>query len=557
MTGANSARKVRASAAFVAAALLGGSAAATAEVPIETLDFEDQAPKCVVSRVQSNWGSGPIFVHGLSPRYAAAENAALVVDTTLDPPADDRDLRTPSTAGISKLTNSRPLYNALIISKVSPRDGYVASPDDEDLPGGKLRFDFSEMESGPEKTRGVTFHGLTLIDRDGGVVRLRLFREATEEPFARIESRPASAAESSYGLSVVDRTDRFLVGKLLRSPFLEFEIRPTRIDNSVQVLDVAELRATGAESRATLGETSPYPDGIPGVVRMEIELEGSGAVDEIRFRGKPRHAQGADQRRERDLWEELSKTLDIDRERKKFEKGWKQIRKEAEKEGARDYDAEIALLEETRDRLIEKLQCPGMRCGCPEMSPLRAWVRQRFEVARASVEAAREGEPVVSSAGAAAVRPSLARLRLGPGPAPGLALAQSAESDGGILSFIEIELWGPLKRVFGGEQEGKVTVRLSVKGCDSYRFSTDSEHTEKSAARLRRCGEEAEIYIGRYEVGCSSGSSDWRPLGTFDLVKDEELVRDGRVVLSCERTAELVEEDPGPSGAEVVPATSS
>lgn len=557
MSRAKSSWRARALAALGLAALFAPPAALAAEVPLETIDFEDQAPNCVVSQVQGDWGSGPIRVRGLSARLGPAQNAAVVVDTTDDPPELDRDLRTPSLGGLARTSNDRPLYNAVIISKRPTAGGYVASPDDEDSPGGKLRFDFSELVSGPDGRPGVTFHGLTLIDRDNGVVRIRLFKETAGEPFAQLESRPAAAAESSYGLSIVDRTDRFVVGKILRDPFVELEIQPTRIDNSVQRLDVSELRASGGEARGLLGEASPYPDGIHGVVRMEIELGGSGAVDEIRFRGRPRHAQGADERRERDLWEELNETLDVDREMKRFEKSWKKIQKEAEREGARNYDAEIALLDETRDDLLEKLECPGLVCGCPELRPLRAWVRNRFEQARASVEAAREGGQGLARPAAAGRGRGLATpANLRPGRASGFALVQSGEGDGGILAFIEIELWGPLKRVFGGESAGRVTVRLAVTGCDSYRFASNAEHSEKSSPRRRLCSEEAEIFIGLWDVGCSAGGGEWRPLGTFDLVKDATLVRDGRVALNCARTADLAGGTVGSPGPTRAPATS-
>lgn len=555
LTGVHGHRRGRAILTLIALALWASTAAWPAEDPIETIDFEDLGAQCVASEVLGNWGSGPILVHGVSPRDWPAENAAVVVDTTNHPPEADLDLRTPSRGGRAAPTNDRPLYNALIVSKLRPKNGYVAKLDDESIAGGKLRFDFSQLESGAERTRGVTFHGLTLIDRDEGTVRLRLFRGATVEPFVRLETGADSAQDSLYGLAIVDREESGVRGRLVRDPFVEIEIQPIGIDNSVQKVDVSALRAAGARSREILGERSPFPNGIPGVVRLEIEMGGSAAVDEIRFQGRPVIAPADDEQREKDLWEELSKTLDIGRERRMFEKKWNKIEKDASRAGERDYEAELELVEETRNNLIAKLECPRLKCGCPEMRPLRAWVRQRFEVARASIEEAREKQrgdrPAAAARGgrpAGWASPAMGRFaadRSGGAMAAGFALAQKGESGGSILDFIEIELWGPLTRLFGGNRAEKVTAKLSVRGCVSYRYSADSEHAEKAATRSRFCDQEAEIYLGRYEIECSPEEGSWRSLGTLDLVGDEGLVRDGRVVLSCERSADLGGEGAG------------
>ena len=142
-------------------------------VGADIIDFEGIVPGTVLSAVFGVGGSGPVLVSGLNPSFGPGVNAAVVFDSS-DPSGDDFDLGTPNETcpapgpgiGIggevgSPNENCTPQGNLLIIAEdlvdTSPADGIIDDPDDADLVGGGLKFDFSALGS-------VSLCGLTLID---------------------------------------------------------------------------------------------------------------------------------------------------------------------------------------------------------------------------------------------------------------------------------------------------------------------------------------------------------------------------------------------------------
>lgn len=164
---------------------------------------------------------------------------------------------------------------------------------DDELYGGRFRFDFSA--TGP-----VTFRGLTLVDIDSGVTHVRLFSAPIDPRFAwigaelgmaevsgmRVAADPAEAEPAGMALAWEPSSQVRMEGRLFVAPAIALEIEP-RVDRSVMDFDVTRLRAGSDEVGRTMSERfgSPalFPDGIRNVGLIEIELGGSGAIDNLRF----------------------------------------------------------------------------------------------------------------------------------------------------------------------------------------------------------------------------------------------------------------------------------
>ena len=200
---------------------------------METLDFEGLPAGTIVDEVYGDLGSGPVAVTGNNPALGAV-NAAVIFDSA-NPTGEDPDLGTPNETfggpGIGAggemgqpYENSTAHGNLLILAEDpvdANSDGLVDDPDDADVPGEVLSFDFSAVGTGV-----VTIHAITIIDV-----------EAVEAP-AVVRFYDASDAEiGSVALPAVG-------------------------DNGLAVVD--------------LGDQA-------GVARMGITLNGSGAIDEIVF----------------------------------------------------------------------------------------------------------------------------------------------------------------------------------------------------------------------------------------------------------------------------------
>lgn len=198
---------------------------------LESIDWDSLEPGTVVDEVYGSAGSGPVLVHGVNPELGADVNAAVVFNSAA-PTGGDDDLGTPNeTCGgpgegaggeVGGLyENCEPLYNVLIIDDTvadADGDGLVDDPDDVDhtaLDGVTIDLDFSAIGT-------VTMHELRVLDIDGN------------NPDPRIEL---------YGVD----------GLLASFPI------PNDMENN---------------GTAVVGL-----DDTPGVVRMLIILQGSGAID--------------------------------------------------------------------------------------------------------------------------------------------------------------------------------------------------------------------------------------------------------------------------------------
>lgn len=155
---------------LVALALLVLGAAVPAPAQ-ETIDFEGLPAGSIVNMVFGDGGSGPVFVDGFNPLFPSF-NAAMIFDSA-NPTGGDVDLGSPNSdfggPGIdadgnpliggnagSAFQHNRTLGNILIVSE----DLDPADPDDADVPGATLGFDFSAL--GP-----VTLVSVDVLDVDG------------------------------------------------------------------------------------------------------------------------------------------------------------------------------------------------------------------------------------------------------------------------------------------------------------------------------------------------------------------------------------------------------
>jgi len=111
----------------------------------------------IVEEVFSRNGLGPIAIRGYNPAFPDRTNTALIFDTT-NPTGGDDDLGTPNQAfggpGIGAggasgpFANDRVLNNVLIVGEDlvdADNDGLVDDPDDGDLLGSAMMFDFSAI----------------------------------------------------------------------------------------------------------------------------------------------------------------------------------------------------------------------------------------------------------------------------------------------------------------------------------------------------------------------------------------------------------------------------
>ncbi len=203
---------------------------------VETIDFESLDPGCIVSEVTGDGGSGPIGVNGVNPGFPG-ENAAVIFDSS-NPTGGDIDLGTPNETfggpGVGAagemgmpFENAVPLGNLLIIDEdggaiADPGcpDGFIADPDDADVVGSMLNFDFSAI--GP-----VFIDSITILDTEPD----------EEDP------------------DVVTLFDG--MGNMITT-----EVMPTPGDNGVAMVFLGD---------------------VPNVSSMSVQLNGSGAIDDIVF----------------------------------------------------------------------------------------------------------------------------------------------------------------------------------------------------------------------------------------------------------------------------------
>lgn len=190
--------------------------------------------------------SGMVSIFGFNPAFGAGTNAAIVFasdcppsGTTADCSGGDVDLGSPNSdfggPGIdadgdpttggnqgSDFENDMPLGNVAIVAEdlvdTNPMDGNVDDPDDADLDGQFIEFDFTDLNG-----KGITVNSLTYMDNDEG------------EFGAQVEFfGPGTLNPSTIGLTAVG-------------------------DNGVRTIT----------------------PGIEGVEIMRVVLNGSGAVDNV------------------------------------------------------------------------------------------------------------------------------------------------------------------------------------------------------------------------------------------------------------------------------------
>ncbi|MDX1400677.1 MAG: hypothetical protein R3245_02045 [Kiloniellales bacterium] len=211
--------------------------AGSAQAQTETITFEGFAEGAIVDMVMGDGGSGPIGVEGVNP--ALGGNTAVIFDS--DCPGgcagEDDDLGTPNetfggpgegSGGEMGMPfeNDTAQNNVLIVTEdltdvlPGPPDGLVDDPDDADEDNAMLKFDFSALGE-------VTIESITLIDVEG-------------------DEAPAQ-------VTFFDTLD-MQIG-------LPFDL-PAVGDNGLAIVDLGS---------------------VPGVVRMEVLLRGSGAIDDIVF----------------------------------------------------------------------------------------------------------------------------------------------------------------------------------------------------------------------------------------------------------------------------------
>jgi hypothetical protein len=198
----------------------------------DSIDFEGLAAGTILSQVFTVGGLGPVTVLGTSPGFPGM-NAAVIFDSS-NPTGGDFDLGTPNEdfggPGIgsggelgSPYQNDTPRGNLIIVAEDlvdANGDDLVDDPDDADLVGSMISFDFNAI--GP-----VTLDRLTLVD---------------------VEGKELAATVSFYD------GDYFQIGSTVTLEHV--------LDNGLDALPLLSL---------------------PGVLSMVVVLNGSGAIDEIAF----------------------------------------------------------------------------------------------------------------------------------------------------------------------------------------------------------------------------------------------------------------------------------
>ncbi len=207
------------------------SAALTTTIPDDAvvIDFEGFVAGDIVSTVSPSGCDGEVSVYGTNPIFPG-DNVAMVFDSS-NPTGEDYDLGTPNQLyggpGISsdsgdgnEASNDTPMGNVLIISE----DLDASDPDDSYVAGSKYDFDFSGYGVGY-----VTMYGFNMIDLDA-----------------------PGKDDLPTVVKLYDDMDNLLLEKVI----------PYGPDNAVQWVDL---------------------EGTAGVVKMTLELNNSGAIDNIKF----------------------------------------------------------------------------------------------------------------------------------------------------------------------------------------------------------------------------------------------------------------------------------
>lgn len=519
--------------------------AAAAQLLEEVLDFEELEPRCVASQTRSDLGSGPVSVHGLSPRGLTA-NVAVVVDTAHAAEAD---------------LGSNRFHNAIVISRDEPRVwsesdgeflvGQVSAVNDEDLPGGVLTLDFHQL--GP-----VTFFGLTLLDHDDDVAGLKIYTDST--PAGLAELTPAdlhaekglvlSWVKNSWLASNYRRVRMSLRDESDDAPgFYLLEVAQTRKPGEPRVLDLRQLRAATKRSRSLVGRELLLPDGIADVSHIEIEMGGSTAVDRIRFRRQgppPEEAEEGllerlqtqielqDQINQSigDQIQELADQFELDRA-EALTLAPEDVPVRAEELLTGLENSLLGEFGEDGTRMAGLLHCPPeLRCACPAMRGLRAWTADRIARIRVDLELAAggpspSGEPVAQIA---ALAPGALLATLLP--------SQAADAGAGReQTFFEV-FFEPVTHLLSGVGDAVASLfdpetpkivlledSLEISGtphpCQAFRLTPKSREYQHVVEGMP-AGVARRVPKGLYCVFCQTADGAVHPPSTLDLVDNPE-----------------------------------
>lgn len=173
-------------------AVLMGLALASSGLMAAEMDLDGLPAGTIVFELEEGNGisgslNGKIYVLAFNPVFGLGINAAVVFDTS-DPSGGDDDLGTPNMdfggpgVGIggeagSPFQNDTALGHVMIIAENlddGNGDGLVDDPDDADLAGSFIEFDFTDV-----KGKGVTVNSLTYLDvereqgEDGAFIELQ------------------------------------------------------------------------------------------------------------------------------------------------------------------------------------------------------------------------------------------------------------------------------------------------------------------------------------------------------------------------------------------------
>jgi hypothetical protein len=217
---------------FIFGLLLTTSVSTKAEPVAAVIDFEGIPPGTIVDTLYSGYGisgapiEGSVFVNAYNPELGDV-NAAMIFDATCPPPGGPPPPGNAAfcSGGDSDLFNPD-FGNTLIISE----DLDTTDPDDADVPGAVITFEYSNLGDGSG---------------------------------AFVESLEVQDIEEDQG-ELEDAKITFFEGGLGGKPLGEVDIPNTGN-----------------------GETAIVPVNIAGVDAMEVDLAGSGTINNIRFISEP------------------------------------------------------------------------------------------------------------------------------------------------------------------------------------------------------------------------------------------------------------------------------
>lgn len=173
-------RKTTALAAVAGLAALGFAAANQFSI-----DLEGLPPGTIVSQLKTGQGisgnvNGHVSVVGYNPTLGAQANAAVIFDSA-NPTGGDVDLGTPNQLyngpgiGAAGASNDTPLGHILIVAEdlvdTNPADGLVDDPDDADVKGVFLWYDFSTTtpnNDGTVRVDSVTYMDVEVDEGENG-----------------------------------------------------------------------------------------------------------------------------------------------------------------------------------------------------------------------------------------------------------------------------------------------------------------------------------------------------------------------------------------------------